>query len=143
MDEMDAFKKIELVKDWPGFTAWCMAQAETYQQTHVLMLLDKGVVWGAFQEDEMKLSSQVFQDTFAVQLSPEQLQQAFLFGKKAEIKKPYTVFSGQTVGDVCRLVHQDFYDSLQFARLWRHGGKPMTVSKHELVQDEDVIELHL
>ena len=64
-------------------------------------------------------------------------------GKKAEIKKPYTVFSGQTVGDVCRLVHQDFYDSLQFARLWRHGGKPMTVSKHELVQDEDVIELHL
>ena len=64
-------------------------------------------------------------------------------GKKAEMEKPYTVFSGQTVGDVCGLVHRDFYENLQFARLWRDGGNPTTVSKHELVQDEDVLEFHL
>lgn len=64
-------------------------------------------------------------------------------GKKAELEKPYTVFQGDTVGDVCRLIHQDFYENLHFARMWRGDTGPLTVSKHEEVQDRDVIELHI
>jgi ribosome-interacting GTPase 1 len=76
-------------------------------------------------------------------------------GKRFERTKPFTVFEGGTVGEVCALVHKDFADQLRFARLWRgpaaaalaspHGGSgdPLTVSKTEPVQDGDVLELHL
>jgi ribosome-interacting GTPase 1 len=69
--------------------------------------------------------------------------------------KPFTVFEGGTVGEVCALVHRDFADRLRFARLWRGpaavalmsphggGGEPLTVSRTEPVQDGDVVELHL
>lgn len=64
-------------------------------------------------------------------------------GKKPELAKPYTVFAGQTVGDICSLIHKDFLQNLRFARLWRGSEKPLTVSKHEAVQDRDILELHL
>jgi small GTP-binding protein len=64
-------------------------------------------------------------------------------GKKPELEKPYTVFAGQTVGDICSLIHKDFLQSLRFARMWRGSDKPITVSKHETVQDRDILELHL
>ena len=63
-------------------------------------------------------------------------------GRKAEIKKPFTVFRGDTVGDVCRLIHQDFYEKLRFAKLWRGEDNPKTVSKDEPVRDGDILELH-
>jgi hypothetical protein len=76
-------------------------------------------------------------------------------GQHFERTKPFTVFEGATVGDVCALVHKDFTDRLRFARLWRGpaaaalalphggGGEPLTVSKTEPVRDGDVLELHL
>ena len=64
-------------------------------------------------------------------------------GKKPELEKPYTVFAGQTVGDICSLIHKDFLQNLRFARMWRGSDKPLTVSKHEAVQDRDILELHL
>jgi ribosome-interacting GTPase 1 len=64
-------------------------------------------------------------------------------GKKPELEKPYTVFAGQTVGDICSLIHKDFLQNLRFARMWRGSDKPLTVSKHEAVQDKDILELHL
>ena len=64
-------------------------------------------------------------------------------GKKPELEKPYTVFSGQTVGDICSLIHKDFLQNLRFARMWRGSDKPLTVSKHETVQDGDILELHI
>jgi ribosome-interacting GTPase 1 len=64
-------------------------------------------------------------------------------GKKPEMDHPFCVFSGQTVEDVCALVHKDFSEKLRFARLWRDGHDPLTVSRHEPVRDRDVLELHL
>jgi ribosome-interacting GTPase 1 len=64
-------------------------------------------------------------------------------GKKAEWDRPYTVFQGQTVGDVSLRVHKDFYDRLKFARLWRSSQKPVTVSRNEPVMDRDLLELHI
>lgn len=76
-------------------------------------------------------------------------------GRRFERTRPFTVFEGATVGDVCTLVHKDFADRLRFARLWRGpaaaallaphggGGDPLTVSRTEPVRDGDVLELHL
>jgi ribosome-interacting GTPase 1 len=64
-------------------------------------------------------------------------------GKKVDMDRPYTVFPGQTVEDVCILVHKDFYENLKFARLWRGNTGPITVSRTEPVQDRDVLELHM
>ena len=64
-------------------------------------------------------------------------------GEKAKLEKPYTLFSGDTVGDLCRLVHQDFYEKLHLAKLWRGDAGPLTVSKHEELLDGDILELHI
>ena len=64
-------------------------------------------------------------------------------GKKTDNGHPYTVFHGQTVEDVCLLVHKDFYENLHYARLWRGSNNPVTVSRNETVMDGDIIELHI
>ena len=64
-------------------------------------------------------------------------------GKKADRDHPYTVLKGGTVEDICSLVHRDFAEKLKFARLWRKSDTPLTVSRHEIVEDGDVLELHL
>jgi ribosome-interacting GTPase 1 len=64
-------------------------------------------------------------------------------GEKPDLGRPYTVFAGQTVADICSLIHKDFAENLRFARLWRDAPHPVTVSPHEPVQDGDILELHL
>jgi small GTP-binding protein len=64
-------------------------------------------------------------------------------GRRADKIRPYTVFSGQSVQDICALVHKDFYEKLRFARLWRGSAAPITVSKNEPVHDGDIVELHI
>ena len=64
-------------------------------------------------------------------------------GEKPDLGRPYTVFAGQTVADICALIHKDFAENLRFARLWRDAPHPITVSPHEPVQDRDILELHL
>lgn len=64
-------------------------------------------------------------------------------GSKPELERPYTVFIGGTVGDICTLVHKDFNENLKYARLWRGSRDPVTVSRDETVCDGDVVELHI
>jgi ribosome-interacting GTPase 1 len=64
-------------------------------------------------------------------------------GRKPDLERPYTVFLGESVLDICRLVHRDFYQNLRFARLWRGKAAPITVSRNEQVQDGDILELHI
>ncbi len=64
-------------------------------------------------------------------------------GQKADRERPYTVFAGQSVNDICALIHKDFFEKLRFARLWRGNADPVTVSRNELVQDGDILELHI
>ena len=64
-------------------------------------------------------------------------------GKKADKARPYTVFTGQSVQDICALIHKDFIEKLRFARLWRGNSAPVTVSRNEPVHDGDIIELHI
>jgi ribosome-interacting GTPase 1 len=64
-------------------------------------------------------------------------------GEKADPGKPYALFTGATVDDLCGKIHKDFAERLAFARLWRGGTGPLTVSRGEVLQDRDVLELHL
>ncbi len=65
-------------------------------------------------------------------------------GKEPDMDRPYALHRGQTVDDLAQLVHRDFAEGLQFARVWgnesfdgRHVGRD-----YALV-DGDVIELHV
>jgi hypothetical protein len=64
-------------------------------------------------------------------------------GRPADDDKPYTLFRGDTVEDVARLVHRDIAASLKFARIWgsaKFDGQQ--VGKDHVVNDGDVVELH-
>ncbi len=64
-------------------------------------------------------------------------------GEKADLQRPYTLVAGETVAGLCGRVHKDFAERLAFARLWRGSAGPLTVSRGEVLQDRDVLELHL
>ncbi|MDH3688002.1 MAG: 50S ribosome-binding GTPase [Gammaproteobacteria bacterium] len=64
-------------------------------------------------------------------------------GKSADKNKPFTVFRGETVLDVARLVHKDIARTLKYARIWGSGqfdGQQVGPDHH--VCDKDVLELH-
>jgi hypothetical protein len=65
-------------------------------------------------------------------------------GKPPEHSHPYTLRRGQTVEDVARLVHQDIAAALKYARVWgRSGFAGQQVGREHLVEDGDVVELHV
>jgi ribosome-interacting GTPase 1 len=64
-------------------------------------------------------------------------------GKLADADKPYTLFRGETVEDVARLVHRDIAASLRFARIWGSGKfDGQQVGRDHVLNDGDVVELH-
>jgi hypothetical protein len=65
-------------------------------------------------------------------------------GKKPDLSKPYVVKRGTTVMGIARAIHKDFAERLRFARVWGHTkyeGQP--VEKSYVLQDKDVIEIHI
>jgi len=64
-------------------------------------------------------------------------------GRPPDKDRPYTLFTGDTVLDVARLVHRDMARTLRFARIWgkaKFDGQQ--VGKDHQVSDGDVLELH-
>ncbi len=73
-------------------------------------------------------------------------------GKKFEMTLPYVLHRGATVIDAAQLVHKDFAEGLKFAKLYRADrlGRPgacptsgMMVERSHLVEDGDILELHI
>ncbi|MBI3988947.1 MAG: 50S ribosome-binding GTPase [candidate division NC10 bacterium] len=65
-------------------------------------------------------------------------------GKAPDFAAPFVLPVGSTVWEVAGSIHKDFVEKLKFARLWRRGAlEGMRVPREYLVQDGDVIELHL
>lgn len=65
-------------------------------------------------------------------------------GKKPDLTAPFTLPRGSTVSDVAATVHKDFAVRLKFARIWgkqKYDGQ--MVQRDYVVQEEDVIELHV
>jgi uncharacterized protein len=67
-------------------------------------------------------------------------------GKKAEMNAPFTLPRGSDVMDMARTVHKDFAHNLKFARIWSKESDTydgQRVNKSHLLEDEDILELHM
>jgi small GTP-binding protein len=65
-------------------------------------------------------------------------------GKKADFSDPYTLKKGSSVMTMARTVHKDFAQNLKYARIWsktKYQGQK--VNRNHILEDEDVIELHI
>jgi len=65
-------------------------------------------------------------------------------GKKAEKSDPFIFRKGETLMDMAKTVHKDFAQKLKFARIWgteKYQGQK--VNHDYILQDEDIIELHI
>jgi hypothetical protein len=65
-------------------------------------------------------------------------------GKKPDFTDPIVIRRGSTLEDAAAEVHKDFRDKLKYARLWgsgKHDG--IMVKRDHIMQDGDIIELHL
>ena len=64
-------------------------------------------------------------------------------GKPADHQQPYTLFAGDTVEDLARLIHRDLAASLQHARVWgsaKFDGQQ--VGRDFVLADGDIVEIH-
>jgi len=65
-------------------------------------------------------------------------------GHDAEFWHPFTFHSGDTLLDFAKAVHKDFAEKLKFARVWGQTVfDGQRVNRDYLLQDKDVIELHI
>ena len=65
-------------------------------------------------------------------------------GQKPDLTDPMVLPRGSTVEQAAEAVHKDFRAKLKYARLWgsgKHDG--LNVKRDHILQDGDVIELHL
>ena len=62
---------------------------------------------------------------------------------EADYEEPLIVPHGSSVGNVCKILHQEFVDGFRFARVWgqsaKHAGQMVGMS-HKLT-DEDVLTI--
>lgn len=65
-------------------------------------------------------------------------------GKKAEMEAPFTLPFGSDVMDMAKAVHKDFAENLKFARIWgKNAYDGQRVNRQHILEDEDLIELHM
>lgn len=65
-------------------------------------------------------------------------------GKKADHNDPYVFKKGSSLMDMAKAVHKDFAQKLKYARIWgmnKYEGQK--VNRTYILEDEDIIELHL
>ncbi|MFP4082788.1 MAG: GTPase [Candidatus Aminicenantes bacterium] len=65
-------------------------------------------------------------------------------GKKVDLNEPFIFKRGSTLMDMAEAVHKDFSRKLRYARIWgKNKYQGQKVNKDYVLQDEDVIELHM
>jgi small GTP-binding protein len=65
-------------------------------------------------------------------------------GKDVDRKDPYVFKFGSTLMDMAKTIHKDFAQKLKFARIWglnKYQGQK--VNRDYILEDEDIIELHI
>jgi small GTP-binding protein len=65
-------------------------------------------------------------------------------GKPPDMTSPYTCPAGCTLVEMAAMVHRDFAEGLKSARIWGSGVfDGQTVKRDHILQDKDVVELHI
>jgi len=64
-------------------------------------------------------------------------------GKEADMVEPLIVKRGNTVGDICEVIHRDFRNNFRYAMVWGKSGKfpGQTVGLDHVVEDEDILTI--
>lgn len=64
-------------------------------------------------------------------------------GKDADMEVPLIVKKGNSVGEVCELIHRDFKSNFRYAMIWGKSAKfpGQTVGLDHIVQDEDILTI--
>lgn len=62
-------------------------------------------------------------------------------GQEADLEVPLIVKRGNTIGDVCELIHRDFKNNFRYAMVWGKSAKfpGQTVGMDHVVSDEDIV----
>ena len=65
-------------------------------------------------------------------------------GKKADLEDPFVLKQGSSVLDMAKAVHKDFAQNLKYARIWsKDKYQGQMVNRDHILEDEDIIELHI
>lgn len=65
-------------------------------------------------------------------------------GHEADFDRPFTFQKGTTLLDFSKTVHKDFAEKLKFARVWGNNVfDGQRINKDYVLQDKDIIELHI
>jgi len=65
-------------------------------------------------------------------------------GKKVDYNAPFIFKKGSSLMDMAKAVHKDFSQKLKFARIWgKNKYQGQKVNRDYILEDEDIIELHL
>jgi hypothetical protein len=65
-------------------------------------------------------------------------------GKPPDLSSPFTCPAGSSLVEFAGLVHRDFADKLKSARIWGTGVfDGQTVKRDHVLQDKDIVELHV
>ena len=65
-------------------------------------------------------------------------------GKKIDFNDPYTLKKGSAVMTMAKAVHKDFSQNLKYARIWsKNKYQGQKVNRNHMLEDEDIIELHI
>ncbi|MFQ6070459.1 MAG: GTPase [Candidatus Aminicenantales bacterium] len=65
-------------------------------------------------------------------------------GRKPDFDVPFTLKKGSSVLDLAKAVHKDFWQNLKYARIWsKNTYQGQKVNRDHILEDEDIIELHI
>jgi len=147
--------KAKRLRDDPSFDPIHWSCLET------LLIANKIDLPGA--EDNYKILAEFYQDQFEIipvsaqaainlELIRERIVQVLKIirvyskrpGHEAELDRPFTFTEGSTLLDFARAVHKDFAVNLKFARVWgKNVFDGQRINKDYILQDRDIIELHI
>ena len=121
-----AINKIDLAK--PGELESVLSMYQDYTTVPVSAVTGYGI-------EDLKQTLYDTIEMIRIYLKPQ--------GKEADLVEPLIVKKGNTVGDVCEVIHRDFRNNFRYAMVWGRSAKfpGQTVGLDHVVEDEDILTI--
>ncbi|AIZ56662.1 hypothetical protein Mpt1_c07800 [Candidatus Methanoplasma termitum] len=121
-----AINKVDLAK--PGELEYAQSLYPEYRTVAVSAVTGFGI-------EELKQTLYDTIEMIRIYLKPQ--------GKEADMAEPLIVKRGNTVGDVCEVIHRDFRNNFRYAMVWGKSAKfpGQTVGMDHVVEDEDILTI--
>ena len=118
--------KVDLAK--PGELEKAYARNPEYRKFPVSAATGQGM-------DELKQGMYDTIDMIRIFLKPQ--------GQEADMEVPMIVKRGNSVGDVCELIHRDFRNNFRYAMVWGESAKfpGQTVGMDHILKDKDILSI--